>query len=349
MPSDRRQTRVACRKTWVNGLFVILSGACAASLSESAIGGQSGVHIGDERDALVVKINGQLFTRYVFAGAPKPYCWPIVGPTGDPITRAYPMETIEGEKQDHHHQRSLWFTHGLVNGVDFWSETDKSGRQVHRKFEAVESGDSVGRIRAVTDWLAPDGTKVCEDTRELRFYGRTAGINPAARDADRVMDFDVTIRASEGPLTFGDTKEGMFGIRVATSMDVDQKDKKPGGRIINSRGDSDAAAWGKPAEWVDYSGPVNGKMVGVTIMNHPSSFRHPTHWHVRTYGLFAPNPFGLSAFYNDKSKDGSHTVPAGESITFRYRLLLHSGDAESAKPAEAYAAYAQSASGRGAQ
>ena len=315
----------------VIGTLAALSGNRAAFPEETG----SGVEIERGADALTVKIDGRLFTRYIFTGAPKPYCWPIIGPGGDPITRAYPMENIDGETKDHPHQRSLWFTHGLVNGIDFWAETDKSGREVHRKFEAVDGGPTVGRIRSVNDWLSPDGTKLAEDTRELRIY---------ARGPNRVMDFDVTVRASDGPVTFGDTKEGMFGVRVATSMDVD---KKMGGHIVNSRGDSDATAWGKAAEWVDYSGPVNGKTVGITIMNHPSSFRHPTHWHVRTYGLFAANPFGLHDFSNDKSKDGSYTIPQGQSITFRYRVLLHAGDADSAKTAEAYDAYIHAPAGAG--
>ncbi len=333
------------RKLQSSSVVLLLCLACSTALTAGIQPGPrspsdepAGVQIEREDNALAVKMNGQLFTRYVFTGAPKPYCWPVIGPTGDPITRAYPMSKVAGEKEDHPHQRSLWFTHGLVNGVDYWAETYKSGRQVHRKFEAVEGGPKMGRIRAVNDWLSVEGKKVCEDTRELRFFA------PAnSSDTTRVMDYDLTVRATEGPVTFGDTKEGSFGIRVATSMDVDQKDKSvKGGRITNSRGETDAKAWGKPAEWVDYSGPVNGKMVGITILNHPSSFRHPTHWHVRTYGLFAPNPFGLHDFYNDKTKDGSHTVPKGESITFRFRLVFHAGDFDAAKTAEAYKSFAQS-------
>jgi hypothetical protein len=323
------------------GLVAVSISFCAAIARESnVVSGAAGVTITQDAGSLTVRLNDQVFTKYVFAGAPKPYCWPVIAPTGDPITRAFPMEKVEGEKQDHPHQRSLWFTHGSVNGVDFWAETDKSGRQVHRKFDAVEGGPKMGHIRAVNDWMTPDGKKVCEDTRDLRFYVPQGD----SAESPRVVDFDITIRATEGPVTFGDTKEGMFGVRVATSMDVDQKDKSVrGGKITNSRGETDAKTWGKPAEWVDYSGPVNGKMVGVTIMNHPSSFRHPTHWHVRTYGLFAANPFGLHDFYADKTKDGSHTIAKGESITFRYRLIFHSGDADAAKPADAYAAYAKTA------
>ena len=281
---------------------------------------------GDE--ALTVRLGDELFARYVFRGAPKPYLWPIIGPTGDEMTRAYPMEQRAGEASDHPHQRSLWFTHGDVNGVDFWSEGPKAGRQVHREFVTVQAKDDHGLVHAVTDWVGPDGKKMAEDTRELRFRG-TAN--------RRILDFDVTVRAIEGPLVFGDTKEGSFGIRVASSMDVD---RKKGGRIVNSRGETDAAAWGRPAEWVDYSGPVGGRTVGITVLNHPSSFRHPTHWHVRTYGLFAANPFGLRDFSGEQSKGGSYTVPAGQSITLRYRVVFHEGEAASAPPEAAYREYA---------
>jgi Methane oxygenase PmoA len=119
-------------------------------------------------------------------------------------------------------------------------------------------------------------------------------------------------------------------------MDVDAK---KGGKITNSDGLTDAAAWGKPATWVDYTGPVEGETVGIAILNHPSSFRHPTTWHVRTYGLFAANPFGWHDFGLKKS--GDHTIPAGESIHFGYRVILHKGDTASAALAEAYEGYAK--------
>jgi hypothetical protein len=271
-------------------------------------------------DAVDVLVNGKLFTRYVFTGAPKPYCYPIIGPTGKPVTRAYPMEKVAGETSDHPHHRSLWFTFGDVNGIDFWSETPTAGKIVHKEFEKLKDGVT----RTKNDWIAPDGKKVCEDTRELKFSQDT-------------IDFKITIKATDGPVKFGDTKEGMMGIRVASSMDVD----KGSGHILNSRGDKDGDAWGKQAEWCDYYGPVDGKTVGIAIMDHPSSFRYPTYWHVRTYGLFAANPFGLNAFTNGKTADGSYTIPAGGKITFRYRILLHEGTTEEAKIAEAYSKYAK--------
>jgi hypothetical protein len=279
--------------------------------------------------AVEIRIGDALFTRYVYEGAPKPYCYPIIGPTGVAVTRSFPMEKVEGESQDHPHQRSLWFTHGEVNGIDFWAESDKTGRQVHRGFEALDSGSVCGRLRARNDWMSADGKKVCEDVRELRVYG----IPDVC-----LFDFAITIRATDGPVEFGDTKEGTFGIRVASPMDVTPA--HPEAHITNSEGQRDGEAWGKPAAWCDYSAPINGTMVGISVFDHPTSFRHPTYWHVRTYGLFAANPFGLRHFVGDTTGKGRFTLQPGEEATFRYRILIHPGDADTAKVADWYGEYA---------
>jgi hypothetical protein len=273
-----------------------------------------------------VNVNGLLFTRYIYKDAPKPYCYPVIGPTGKPVTRSYPMAEIEGESRDHPHHRSFWFTFGDVNGIDFWSENTAAGKIVTHSLDTVESGGVYGTIRTTNDWIAPDGHKVCEDQRELEIYRVASG---------QMLDFSVTVKATNGPVTFGDTKEGMLGFRVADSMTVDSKQ----GHIENSRGDKDKNAWGKQAEWCDFYGPVDGKTVGVAIMDHPTSFRYPTYWHARTYGLFGANPFGLKDFTGDKTKDGSYTIPSGEEITFRYRLLIHRGTAREAGIAQAYDAF----------
>jgi hypothetical protein len=125
---------------------------------------------------------------------------------------------------------------------------------------------------------------------------------------------------------------------VADTMRVDAK---KGGRIINSRGQADAAAWAQPAEWVDYHGPLDGQIVGIAILNHPNSFRYPTRWHVRTYGLFAANPFGEREFAGDTSHPVSYTLPEGKEITLRYRILLHRGDEKQGHIAEAFAEFAK--------
>jgi len=286
---------------------------------------------------LEVLVGGKLLTVYRTDVPAKPYYYPVIGPTGDAFSRAYPMQKDnEGEAHDHPHQRSLWFSHGSVNGYDFWASdplnkpSPKFGsiRETSRK--VITSGIALGMLRTTDDWLGPDGREVCADERLVRFYD-TRGA--------RVIDFDVTIKATAGPVTFGDTKEGMFGIRVASSMDVMQGKARGAGKITNAAGDTDEAAWGKASPWVDYTGPVQGKTVGVAILNHPESFRYPTTWHVRTYGLFAANPFGWHDFGLKKS--GEYTIPRGERIQFHYRLILHEGDTTSARLSDAFRAYAE--------
>jgi hypothetical protein len=79
----------------------------------------------------------------------------------------------------------------------------------------------------------------------------------------------------------------------------------------------------------------------IAIFDHPKSFRHPTTWHARDYGLFAANPFGLKDFTGDKKKDGSHKLEKGAKLLFRYRVLFHPGATEEAKVAEAWRAFAE--------
>ncbi len=77
------------------------------------------------------------------------------------------------------------------------------------------------------------------------------------------------------------------------------------------------------------------------MLNHPKSFRFPTYWHVRTYGLFAANVFGVKDFDPSASSDGSHVLEAGQSIWFGYRVIFHKGDEQAAKIADAFAEYAK--------
>ena len=117
---------------------------------------------------------------------------------------------------------------------------------------------------------------------------------------------------------------------VAETMRVEAKQ---GGQIVNSEGQRDDKAWARRAAWVDYHGPLDGETVGIAILNHPSSFRYPTYWHVRTYGLFAANPFGVRDFTRAPGADGSYEIAPGKSLTLRYRVLLHRGRGPRAAPA----------------
>lgn len=284
--------------------------------------------IESDSDGLMIVIDSKPFTRYIAKPGPKPYFFPVVGPTGARYTRAYPMENVAGEDRDHPHQRSFWFTHGSVNGIDFWAEQKGHGFIDMITIDKVVSGTRFGSFETTDRWLAADHqTPVCDDRRAFRFF---------VADDSRVIDTEITLTATYGPVVFGDTKEGAFGLRVASSMDAA---RKGGGKITNAEGLTNDAAWGKPSRWVDYIGPVEGKTVGIAILNHPSSFRHPTPWHVRPYGLFAANPFGDHDFKLGRS--GAYTLEKGRSITLSYRVILHQGSTEESHVDSSYQAYAE--------
>lgn len=284
----------------------------------------------EERDgAIDVGFEGKPITSYVFSYPNKPYFYPLLGPRGQRITRAYPMEDVQGESRDHRHHRSLWFAHGDINGIDFWSESPKGGRIVHRNFKKLSGGPIYGLISEGCDWISSDGQRICKESREVRIYRTDLGI---------IMDFRITLHATDGPIRIGDTKEGSFAIRVADSMTVTGGK----GHIENSRGQKDRNAWGKRAEWCDYWGPVGDTVVGIAIMDHPSNYNHPTFWHARDYGLFAANPFGARDFTGDKNADGSVLIEKGGELTLKYRVFIHDGDTSSARIKDLWEAYARS-------
>ena len=230
------------------------------------------------------------------------------------------------------HHRSCWVAHGLVNGVDFWSEADGHGYQVHDGFETVRSGPVFGRIVQRVSWRRddPGGAALLEERRTLTFWNTLP--------TSRIMDLTLTFHAAHGDVTFGDTKEGgLCSVRVNEAIKGAR-----GGVITNAYGAlHEAENWGRRAPWVDYSGELidpSGlrRAVGVAIFDHPRNPHYPTHWHVRGYGLFAANPFGLSDYGSSYLRCGDWTLPAGERATFRYRVLWHGGYAVGARVGDRY-------------
>ncbi len=288
-------------------------------------------------------IGARLFTTYHFsADTTKPYLMPLQSPSGVVVTRGFPVANdVTGantrDKSFEPHQRPLYFGHGNVDGLDYWGEeafdryfTDH-GRQGYghtrlKGIEEVAQGENQARIRARFRLLDPKEREIAEHTQAFTFRGD---------ERTRTIDCEFVLYATAGPLVLGDVKEGTFGIRLNSELSA------PHDQMLNSLGSrGERAIWGKRADWVNYTGVVGGKPVGIVIFDAPSSFHHPTHWMARAYGLFAANPFGLRAFSGDKDQDGSWTVPEGQSIVFRYRVVIYDGEFTPVQLAEMYSRYA---------
>jgi hypothetical protein len=300
-----------------------------ATLGDHAPG--AALSLRDDGQAVRVLAGGREVTAYHYCDpqAARPYWWPLPGPFGAPLTRAWPMAKVAGEKQDHKHHRSLWVAYGELNGTDNWSEEPTCATQTHQGWNGLSAGDVAVVLDQNVCWRAHLGDPVLHERRVWRWY--------RALGATQLIDLEIDLTPAPGveEVTFGDTKEGgLCSVRVATSMDV------PAGRIQNSAGGiNEGETWGKRAHWCDYSGPVAGQTVGIAIFDHPESFRHPTWWHVRNYGLMTANCFGLSHFTKHR-ENGSYVLPSGRQLRFRYRLCLHAGNADEGKVADRYQDYA---------
>ncbi len=263
-----------------------------------------------------------LFTSYVVRPeVARPYCYPVLGPGGVGMTNLAPA--------DHPHHKSMYLAHGAVNGYDNWSELEGHARTVPRSGAVLSSGPVYAELSALNDWESPRGEKLLAEAVRLRVYHLPAHM--------RVMDWEITWTAAYGGVFFGDTKEaGTLSVRVAESLEESR-----GGRIVNAYGAvGEAECWGKPAPWVDYSGTVEGAQVGLALFDHPRNLRYPTPWHVRSYGLFTANCWGLHDFTGDWSVRGDYALPAGQALRWRFRVYLHEGDVRQGKVAQKWLDFA---------
>jgi hypothetical protein len=243
----------------------------------------------------------------------KPCFYPLTA-HGANVLRGYPLEDRAGEAKDHPHHTGIYHAFGEVNGREYWSKTAIQNRKASK-----EAGPVYARIRAENAW----GDDLVE-TQDV--FVLNAG-------DDAVMDWTITLTAAAGDVVLGRdakmAKEGSFAVRVCTELT--RKGDAPEMMTDGLGNKGEKAIRAAAAPWVDYTGEIGGKKVGVAVMDHPASFRAPTNWHVRAYGLFAANPWLVR---------GESKLAKGESMTLRYRIYVHAGGPDEAKVAEVYAGFA---------
>jgi Methane oxygenase PmoA len=269
----------------------------------ASVSGQGGVVVTSVNGHVHVEVDGKPFTDFYYGpDSPKPYLHPLRSASGKIVTRSFPMENVPGETTTDQHHRGVWLGYKDVNGFDFWQNefsyhSQTAGKVITRVVDRLQSGKQ-GSLHGVFAWLSPLGEPILEEDRTMTFAGD---------ETLRIVDVDLTLKALV-ETSFGDSKDGAFSVRLAEPLI-----EKNSGVIVNSEGGRKMEqTWGKPASWMDYSGELNGEKLGIALFEHPSSFHHPSRWHVRDYGLLAGNPFGSSAF--DKAAPASKSLCMPVSI-----------------------------------
>ncbi len=287
-----------------------------------------------------VLMDGSIFTSYCWPdNVYKPILYPVYTSGGTEITRGFPLRPKEGERNDHIHQAGVWLNYGNVNGYDFWGNGHRGFKEPnggvikHLLIDELSQGQGEGVIVTRESWIDPEGKELLSERSEYHFI---------ARGSLRIIDRITRLTATGGKVEMKDTKEGMFGIRVARLLELPSDeylalldpDGKPGtdkvlnnyvtGNYRSSEGVEGEAVWGTRAAWMHLYGCIGDEKVSLVICDHPENQSYPTYWHARGYGLFAANPLGWTDFTRGK-ESLNFSLQSGMSVTFRYRVIVGSG------------------------
>lgn len=290
-----------------------------------------------------VFMDGQLFTAYCYPeNIAKPVLYPLITASGTRLTRGFPLEPVAGERVDHPHHVGVWLNYGDVNGLDFWNNSEaipaekkkNYGTIYHQDIVAAKSGTDKGELRVKAVWKTNEGKALLNEATTFVF---------TQSGSTRAIERTTTLIAIDQEVNFKDNKEGMIGIRVTRAMEIPSKEpaiftdaqgnptevkalsnEGVKGNYISSEGKEGDAVWATRGKWVQLQSEINGEPVAIAILDHPKNVGYPTYWHARGYGLFAANPLG-QAIFSEGKEALNFKLKAGESITFRYKILVHSG------------------------
>jgi hypothetical protein len=246
--------------------------------------------------------------------------WCLVFDPAKPKSYFHPLASIDGqvmtafEPADHPWHRGLWWSWKFINGVNYWEENPKTGksdgqtRLVGKNLDV--SDDFSARVELDILYHPPEQKPVLTEKRLL-------AISRPDADGTYVIDWTSRFTAAEQPVKLDRTLPAHLGgvayggyaglsLRMAKGLE--------GYTFRTSEHETTpASAHGKPARWVDLSGPISG----IAILEHPANPRQPPPWYLHSSPqmlFFSPSPL-----FNEPLE-----LAPGESIAFTYRVIVHS-------------------------
>ncbi|MBT8045087.1 MAG: PmoA family protein [Verrucomicrobiae bacterium] len=246
--------------------------------------------------------------------------WRLVADPKDPKPYIHPLRTMKGKEltafrpKDHPWHHGLWWSWKFINGVNYWEENPKTHKSagctelLSAKFQTA--GDFSATADLSLSYHLPDGPSLMTEQRQLKISA------PDQEDAYWI-DWTSVFNAGEKGVLLGRTPlpgeaggksyGGYAGLSARLVLDPEGWDIRSNHGRISAKG-----FHGKTACWVDFS----SKGAGITIFDHPKNLRTPSPWYIhdrKPMSFFSP-----SILYKQ-----SLTLAAGESLTLRYRILVH--------------------------
>ncbi|MBE7179268.1 MAG: PmoA family protein [Mucilaginibacter polytrichastri] len=292
-------------------------------------------------NAYTVTAAGKAFTSFVFPDTlEKPVLYPIYAPDGQLVTRGFPVAPRKNEQFDHPHHIGLWLNYEKVNGLDFWNNSfaiakDKKpnyGWIRNTKVTSAKSGTS-GQLSYTSQW---------QDIKHTVLLNEKTGFVFSVKDGNYIIDRTTTLTAAQD-VAMPDIKDGMLGLRVTRELELpsneerEYKDDKGNitkikassdpaisGNYLSSEGIQGDSVWSTRGRWCLLYGKKGADSLSIAIIDHPKNVGYPTYWHARGYGLFAANPLGQKIFSKGKEML-DFKLKKGESVTFRYRIVIAAG------------------------
>ncbi len=305
----------------------------------------------DDQHRIDVIIGGKLFTSYCYpADLEKPFLYPVYAPNGSVITRGFPIEPRKGERIDHPHHIGIWFNHGNVNGLDFWNNSsaipanrkDSYGHIVVQKIVDAKSGKQ-GILDVISNWEDNSGKTLLVENTKYIFSGDKTSYT---------VDHISILTAVDQTVTIGESKEGMFAIRVDRAFEMPSNESliftdasgnpttvkatdNTGvtGMYTSSQGLKGDAVWGTRNNWVVLTGTKDNSVISMAIFDNPKNPGYPAYAHARGYGLFAVNNLGQNS-YDPKQEKISYELKKGDSIELIHRFVVQSGSEITADEAD---------------
>ncbi len=229
----------------------------------------------------------------------------------------------EEAPQDHPWHHALWFSWKLINGVNYWEENRQTGKSAGlttwKNVKVRTKPDHSAIIEMDLVYNPPEKAVVLTERLSVRITAPgEAGVYK--------MDWTSTFTAGKEDVLFdrtplpGEPGGKSFGGYAGLSVRMNNALKD--WQAVDSDGQisEQEVRLRFKARAVDFSGTLDGITGGIAIVDHPENLNAPTPWYII---LDAKKP--MAYFSPAVIQQKPHTLPAGESMTLKYRVVVHPG------------------------